>query len=199
MNRDDFQALVRQAGQDLYRDMPWRTVTSPYFILVSELMLQQTQVERVIPKFTAFMEYFPDVVALASASQAEVLRAWSGLGYNRRAMYLHQAAKKIATDFGGVIPPVRSQLLELPGVGPSTSAAILAYSFDQPVVFIETNIRTVYFHHYFADATIVHDKELLATVRDTLDHAHPRQWYWALMDYGNHLKRAGMGRINQSA
>ncbi len=199
MNTRDFQELVWQQGRDLYRDMPWRTITSPYFVLVSELMLQQTQVERVIPKFNAFVERFPDVSALASASLADVLTAWSGLGYNRRAKYLHQAAKRIMADFGGVIPSAREELMSLPGVGPSTSAAILAYSFNQPVVFIETNIRTVYFHHFFADVRSVHDKELLDVVRQTLDTERPRQWYWALMDYGSCLKRAGVGRIDKSA
>lgn len=198
MNNDEFQELIWEKGRELYRPMPWRDVTDPYFVLVSELMLQQTQVDRVIPKFNAFIEAFPDVFMLASASLADVLILWSGLGYNRRAKYLHEAAKQIISEFSGVIPSTQVELMTLPGVGPNTSAAILAYSFNQPVAFIETNIRTVYFQYFFPFATSVSDKELLAVVESTFDREHPREWYWALMDYGSYLKRAGAGQIDKS-
>ncbi len=198
MNTIDFQALVWQRGSELYRTMPWRDNTDPYYVLVSELMLQQTQVERVIPKFNAFIGRFPDVYALASASLADVLIVWNGLGYNRRAKYLHLAAKKIVTDFGGLVPSTQAELVSLPGVGPNTAAAVLVYSFNQPVVFVETNIRSVYFHHFFKDTTSVDDRALREVVRATLDTARPRQWYWALMDYGSDLKRGGFGRITKS-
>ncbi|MBC7869104.1 A/G-specific adenine glycosylase [Candidatus Saccharibacteria bacterium] len=198
MNTIDFQAFIWQMGRELYRAMPWRDTTDPYFVLVSEFMLQQTQVERVVPKFNAFIKRFPDVFALASASLAEVLVLWSGLGYNRRAKYLHQAAKKIVTDFDGVVPSIQAELVSLPGIGPNTAAAVLAYSFNQPVVFVETNIRSVYFHHFFEDATSVNDHALRQVVRATLDETQPRQWYWALMDYGSYLKRQGSGRVAKS-
>jgi len=183
----------------LYRDMPWRADTRPYFVLVSELMLQQTQVDRVIPKFTAFIDRFPDLLSLAGAPLSDVIIQWSGLGYNRRAKYLHAAARKIIAEFGGVIPSTQVELIGLPGVGPSTAAAVLAYGFNQPVAFVETNIRTVYFHHFFEDATRVSDKALLDVVRATVDAEYPRQWYWALMDYGSFLKRSGASRIDKSA
>lgn len=199
MNKEDFQKLIRQKGKELYRNMPWRSDTSPYYVLVSELMLQQTQVERVVPKFNEFIKCFPTVTVLASASLSDVLTVWNGLGYNRRAKFLHEAAKKIVNDFGNVIPSTAEELTSLPGVGANTAAAILAYSFNQPIVFIETNIRTVYFHHFFGDNQKVSDKELHRIVEATLDYDHPRQWYQALMDYGSYLKKQGMGRINKSA
>lgn len=198
MNAENFQELIWQKGRELYREMPWRVSTEPYFVLVSELMLQQTQVDRVIPKFNQFIMAFPGIQALAEASLGEVLKVWSGLGYNRRAKFLHEAAKKVMTDFGGKIPETYEDLITLPGVGPNTAGAIMAYSFNQPVVFVETNIRTVYFHHFFEDQISISDAELKEKVIETLDKEHPREWYWALMDYGAFLKREGAGAIDRS-
>lgn len=183
-------------GEELYRDMPWRRDTRPYFVLVSELMLQQTQVSRVIPKFEAFIAAFPDAKALAQASLADVLGHWQGLGYNRRAKFLHDAAKQVAAL--GKFPDTFEQLVKLPGVGKNTAGAILAYSFNQPVVFVETNIRTVYIHYFFADNFAVDDKEILEKLTDTLDHEHPREFYWSLMDYGSWLKASGVRNIDRS-
>lgn len=174
---------------DNYRSMPWRENTDPYYVLVSELMLQQTQVLRVIPKFESFITQFPDVTLLASAQQVDVLAAWSGLGYNRRAKFLHGAAQQIADGYGGVIPNDETKLITLKGIGPNTARAVLAYAFNQPVVFIETNIRSVYIHEFFADNAEVNDSELLPLIEATLDKENPREWYWALMDYGSHIKR----------
>ena len=198
MTNSEFQELVWDNGQTLYRDMPWRRDTRPYYVLVSEIMLQQTQVERVIPKFEAFIARFPDVKTLAAAPLADVLTAWNGLGYNRRAKFLHEAAKKIMNDFKGVLPDTYEQLVTLPGVGANTAGALLAYSFNTGRPFIETNVRTVYFHHYFDDNALVSDKELREVVAQTLDAEHPREWYWALMDYGSYLKRQGVGKIDKS-
>lgn len=178
--------------------MPWRVSTEPYFVLVSELMLQQTQVDRVIPKFHLFMMAFPTIEALATSPLADVLMVWSGLGYNRRAKFLHEAAKKVVGEFRGIIPDTFEELVSLPGVGPNTAGAILAYSFNKPVVFIETNIRTVYFHHLFDDTALISDKELKEKVSQTVDTEHPREWYWALMDYGSYLKKQGAGQIDRS-
>jgi A/G-specific adenine glycosylase len=199
VNHADFKELIWEHGRSLFRDMPWRDNTDPYWVLVSELMLQQTQVDRVIPKFNEFMTAFPTVKDLAQASLGDVLKLWSGLGYNRRAKYLHEAAKKVETEFNGKIPSTFEELVKLPGVGPNTAGAILAYSFNQPIVFIETNIRTVYFHHFFPDHALVSDRELKEIVTETLDTEHPRQWYWALMDYGAYLKKQGVGRIDKSS
>lgn len=178
--------------------MPWRDNVAPYFVLVSEVMLQQTQVDRVISKFNEFIKHFPTVADLAKASLGDVLKVWSGLGYNRRAKFLHMAAQKVMADFNGTIPDTLEQLTQLPGIGPNTAGAIMAYSFNQPVVFIETNIRTVYFHHFFEDQALVSDAELRELVAETLDREHPREWYWALMDYGTFLKKQGVGSIAKS-
>lgn len=200
MNSSEFQEIIWSRGRELYRVMPWREDTRPYYILVSELMLQQTQVERVIPKFEAFIKRFPTEAILSSASLADVLALWTGLGYNRRAKYLHDAAKKITTEFAGQFPCTQTELLSLPGVGPGTAGALLVYAFNEPTVFIETNVRTVYFHHFFEDAPDkINDKELAGIIEDTLDHEHPREFYWALMDYGTWLKKNGHGQIARSA
>lgn len=194
-----FQEEVWEKARELYRDMPWRDNTDPYYVLVSELMLQQTQVERVIPKFELFITTFPTIKSLAKAPLSEVLTVWSGLGYNRRAKFLYETAKKVVADFDGVIPDTYDALVSLPGVGSNTAGAILAYSFNQPVVFIETNVRTVYFHHFFEDKALVTDKELKEVVGRTMDTEHPRQWYWGLMDYGSYLKKQGVGRNDKSS
>lgn len=179
--------------------MPWRETTEPYAIMVSELMLQQTQVERVIPKYQAFMQRFPDIDSLASASLSEVLELWTGLGYNRRAKFLWQAAQRVVSHYGGVMPSSREALTTLPGVGKNTAGAIIAYAYNEPVVYVETNIRSVYFYHFFSDDNAVSDKTISEKVALTLDHEHPREWYWALMDYGSYLKKQGVGRIQKSA
>lgn len=178
--------------------MPWRRDTRPYFVLVSELMLQQTQVDRVIPKFEAFIAAFPNVQTLAQASLADVLKLWNGLGYNRRAKYLHDAAKMIMKEFAGEFPENEDTLRKLPGVGPNTAGAIRAYAFNQPAIFIETNVRTVYFEHFFPEGDKVDDKQLREVVAATIDQVSPREFYWALMDYGSWLKKQGAGRLQQS-
>lgn len=188
-----FTEFIAQRGQELYRGMPWREDTRPYYVLVSELMLQQTQVARVIPKFEAFIERFPSEVELAAAPLSDVLKLWQGLGYNRRAKYLHDAAKRLV--WLGSFPNTYDQLQQLPGVGPNTAGAICAYSFNQPVVYVETNIRTVYLHHFFADCEQVDDHEIRERLGATLDQQNPRVFYWALMDYGAWLKSQGV-RIN---
>lgn len=195
----EFIETVWQEGRRLFRPMPWRENPDPYWVLVSEIMLQQTQVDRVVPKFQAFLAQFPTPHVLAAASLGEVLTAWSGLGYNRRAKFLHQAAQKICTEFKGRVPDDFEALVSLPGIGPNTAGAILAYSSNRPVVFVETNIRTVYFHHFFAGRQAVTDKEVMALVQETLDYEHPREWYWALMDYGAFLKKQGLGALDVSA
>jgi A/G-specific adenine glycosylase len=197
-SKSAFQEVIWQKADELYRDMPWRRDTRPYYVLVSEIMLQQTQVDRVIPKFEAFIAAFPAIEVLAAASLSDVLTLWSGLGYNRRAKFLHEAARKIVIEFNGVFPDTAEALVSLPGVGVNTAGAILAYSFNQPVVFIETNIRTVYFHHFFEDDTTVSDREIRELAEQTMDREHPREWYWALMDYGAYLKRQGVGRNDKS-
>ncbi len=195
---EDFQELVWERGRELYRDMAWRRGTRPYYVLVSEMMLQQTQVARVEVKFAEFIATFPDIQSLANAQLSDVLALWSGLGYNRRAKFLWQAAQMIRDEFGGTFPERADELVKLPGVGKNTAGAIAAYAFNQPVVFVETNIRTVYLHHFFTDRDDVADAEICEKVAGTLDHEHPREWYWALMDYGSWLKTQRLGHISGS-
>lgn len=201
--QQEFIETVWDYYHDNSRDLPWRqagpdSTFDAYKILVSEVMLQQTQVARVIAKYQEFLASFPTVSDLAQAPLADVLRAWQGLGYNRRAKFLWQAAQMVTAQFDGVFPKDQKDLVSLPGVGVNTAGAICAYAFNQPVVFIETNIRTVYIHHFFADRDDVHDKELIPLVVDTVDQHNPREWYWALMDYGSHLK-ASVGNISRSS
>jgi A/G-specific adenine glycosylase len=202
MNKQQFQQTVRQFYQEHGRhDLPWRLPEKggsfdPYKILVSEIMLQQTQVQRVIPKYRSFLEAFPTPEVLAAAPLGVVLQLWSGLGYNRRAKYLMGAAQMIVHDFDGVFPQEQKRLVTLPGVGVNTAGAILAYAYNLPVVFVETNIRTVYIHHFFADQTGIDDKAIAGVVDETMDRGGVREWYWALMDYGSYLKQS-VGKVNQ--
>lgn len=184
-------------------DLSWRIPAAdssfdPYKIMVSELMLQQTQVSRVVPKYQAFLQQFPTLQTLAEASLGDVLRAWSGLGYNRRAKFLHQAAQFIVETYSGRFPKQASELTILPGIGVNTAGAILAYAFNQPGVFVETNIRSVFIHHFFDDRATVTDQEIRALVSETLDREHPREWYWALMDYGAYLKQTASNPARRS-
>lgn len=167
--------------------MPWRETDDAYAIMVSEVMLQQTQVDRVIPKFESFMKAFPTAADLAEASFKDVLAQWTGLGYNRRAKWLQEAAQEIVRL--GSFPSDVDELVKLKGIGPNTAAAICVYAFNQPEVFVETNIRAVYIYHFFEDAADVHDRDILQLVTETMDRQNPREWYWALMDYGVHLKK----------
>ncbi len=170
------------------RDFPWRHTRDPYKILVSEVMLQQTQAVRVMPRYVSFIEKFPTTHALATATLSEVLQEWQELGYNRRALYLKQTSVKIEKEFSGIFPKNFKILQTLPGVGPATAGDILAFAWNIPVVVIETNIRSVFIHFFFQDAKDVHDREILPLIEKTLDRENSREWYWALFDYGAFLK-----------
>jgi A/G-specific adenine glycosylase len=172
------------------RDLPWRNTTDPYKILVSEVMLQQTQVSRIVPKYDSFLRSFPDFYTLAHASLSDLLREWKGIGYNRRALYLKLLAETIVTKHNGMLPDDPAVLEKLPGIGAATARSIVVYAYNKPVAFIETNIRRVYIHHFFSDRSDVHDKEILPVVETTLDKKKPREWYWALMDYGTWLSKS---------
>lgn len=198
MKNSEFIAIVAERGLELYRDMPWRRDIRGYYVLVSEIMLQQTQVDRVLPKFEAFIARFPDFQTLADASLADVLTLWSGLGYNRRAKFLHNAAKTVVVEHGSKLPDTFEELIKLPGIGKNTAGALLAYVYNQPVLYIETNVRTVYLHHFFADDTDVADTTILEKLAGTIDTEHPREFYWALMDYGSWLKRSGVRNTTAS-
>jgi len=185
---EDFQRHVMEFYAAKGRhDMEWRHTGDPYKIVVSEIMLQQTQVPRVAVIYPKFIEKFPDVAALAAADQADLLAAWQGMGYNRRALNLRKLAEVIVNEYGGKIPEDPAILKTLPGIGPATSCSIAAFAFNRPVVFIETNIRRVFIHYFFEEGVVVDDRELIPLITAMLPE-NSREWYWALMDLGTALK-----------
>jgi A/G-specific adenine glycosylase len=151
-------------------------------------MLQQTQVPRVMAKYDEWLKHFPTLQALAQAPLSDVLRQWQGLGYNRRALALRRTAEKIITEYDGRFPKKYEDILELPGIGPYTAGAVMAFAYNKPVPIIETNIRAVFIHFFFKDHAGIHDKELMPLIEGTLHMKNPREWYYALMDYGSMLK-----------
>lgn len=194
-----FRALVLKHYRVQGRHaLPWRKTRDPYKILVSEVMLQQTQVDRVIPFYTAWLKKYPNVEALAHASLADVLASWQGLGYNRRAKLLWEAAKAVVREHGGRMPRSAAGLLALPGVGPYTAGAVAAFAYGHDAVLIETNLRTAVIHHFFPEETAVADRAVLEVLARVLPKGSARQWYWALMDYGAHLKRSGVRNNSRS-
>ncbi|HYC20563.1 MAG TPA: MarR family transcriptional regulator [Candidatus Bathyarchaeia archaeon] len=194
-----FREVIYKHYQKQGRILPWRLTCDPYKILVSELMLQQTQAGRVGAKYESFLREFPNFAALSRARLQNVLGMWHGLGYNRRALALKRTAEIVDTKFGGMLPSDYAALVELPGVGRTTACAIRAFAFDAPEVFIETNIRAVFIHFFFVDGEGVKDDEIYPLVECTLDRPNPRAWYYALMDYGVMLKKRYKNPSRQSA
>jgi A/G-specific adenine glycosylase len=172
------------------RNLPWRRAHDPYEILVSEVMLQQTQVARVLAKYGEFLASFPTTRSLSVAPVADVLAVWSGLGYNRRALSLHQAAKMVVAEYQGLIPASPEELRRLPGIGTATAAAVCVFAFGRPHAFIETNIRSAFIDFFFQESTSVSDADILPLVEMTMDRDEPREWFYALMDYGAWVKKA---------
>lgn len=175
--------------------LPWRKTKDPYRILVSEVMLQQTQVERVIPYYKAWCKKFPTAKALAHAPLKDVLVMWQGLGYNRRAKNLQTACKELSKKAS--FPRTVEELEKLSGIGPYTARAVASFAYNQPVVMVETNIRTVILHHFFKHKNQVKnggvsDTEIEEILEKVLPQGKSREWYWALMDYGASLKHSGV-------
>jgi A/G-specific adenine glycosylase len=200
-----FQKIIRGHYREHPRPMPWRRTRDSYRILVSEIMLQQTQVSRVMPFYENFIKKFPDIAALAKAKTGDILRAWQGLGYNRRALALQKLASEVITKYNGRLPNDRAALEALPGIGPYTAGAIRTFAFNEPEIFIETNIRRVFIHFFFPPdkrrdktAKKVTDTALRRYIERTIDRKNPREWYWALMDYGSMLGRSAQ-KTNSSA
>jgi len=188
MTHREFQKTIWEYYKKNRRDFPWRIPNkglTPYHILVSEIMLQQTQADRVVSKYESFIKKFPDFKSLAEAPLQEVLKEWKGLGYNRRGLNLKRLAVEIMEKHNGELPRDPEALLELPGIGPGTVGSILAFAFNLPHPFIETNIRSVYIHFFKK----THDKEIIALAGKTMDKENPREWHYALMDYGVMLKK----------
>jgi A/G-specific adenine glycosylase len=194
-----FQEAVWNHYREYGRSFPWREKQDAYCVLVSEIMLQQTQAVRVVPYFERFVERFPDVRSLARGRLVTVLKLWNGLGYNRRARFLHEAAKAVVREHRGVVPSTEAELMKLPGIGPYTAAAVAAFAGNEPSVVIETNIRSVFIHEFFGDREGVTDAEIAPLVEAAVDRENPREWYQALMDYGAHLKKQGINPSRRSA
>jgi len=179
----EFQKKVFSFYQKNKRDLPWRKTTDPYKILLSELMLQQTQVNRVILYYEKWIARWPAISALASASLAEVLQAWMGLGYNTRAINLHKAARKIVTEFDNDVIEAMKQYKEIPGVGRYTSQAVQIFSTNTDLVTVDTNIRRIFINEFHLPEK-VSDKELWGLAKRCLPKGRSREWHNALMDYG---------------
>lgn len=185
----EFKKVIWNYYYEHKREFPWRNIENPYGVLVSEIMLQQTQTYRVQPKYEQFMHYFPTIHTLAHAPQADVIKQWQGLGYNRRALALHRTAQKIVQEHDGIVPDNPEKLITFPGIGKATAASIAAFAYNKPTIFIETNIRAVFIFCFFSNASAISDEQLFPLVQETLDQQHPREWYYALMDYGVMLKK----------
>jgi A/G-specific adenine glycosylase len=191
MNHIVFIRTVLDYYKKNKRSMPWRDDVSPYSVFISEVMLQQTQVARVLIKYSEFIRAFPDFKSLCQATTSQLLSAWQGMGYNRRALYLKAAAQIIMEKYHGILPDDPFLLDELLGIGPATACSIAAFAYNKPVVFIETNIRRVYLHYFFANKEDIEDLAIIPFVERTIDKKNPREWYWALMDYGAYLGSKG--------
>jgi len=176
-----------------YRRLPWRETRDPYRILVSEIMLQQTQAERVVPKYHEFLERFPTLEALADAPASEVIRAWAGLGYNRRALNLQRACRAVVEKFGGVMPSDPVDLLSLPGIGPYTAGAVACFAFERDVGFVDTNIRRV-IHRVLAGPEfpepLMTNREVEQAAREMVPPGNGYMWNQALMELGATICRA---------
>jgi len=194
-----FRRIVREHYRASGRDLPWRKTRDPYRILVSEIMLQQTQVDRVKPAYVRFLKAFPDVRALAKAPVKRLLRVWQGMGYNRRALALKRAAQTVVRDHGGRVPATIEELTALPGIGPATAADIVVFAYNRPALVVETNIRSVYIHLFFAPGRAVKDDEIVSLIERTMDRRNPRDWYNALMDFGAALKKSHVNPSRRSA
>lgn len=192
-----FQKIIWDYYRASGRKFPWRNTKNPYRILVSEIMLQQTQTERVREKYAEFLRVFPTFTALASAPFVEVLRVWKGLGYNRRALYLQRIANIVVEKFRGRFPSDAATLATFPGIGPGTAGSLQAFIWNKPVVFIETNIRRVFLHFFFSDQSNISDKLLFPLIAKSLDAKKAREWYYAVMDYGAMLGKTAVQNPNK--
>lgn len=193
------QEVLRYWRKSGRHELPWRKTKDPYRILISEVMLQQTQVSRVISKYKEFLNEFPAVKALAKAQLVDVLRLWSGLGYNRRAKYLHDSAIAIMQNYSGKFPKTYQELRTLSGIGDYTAKAVRVFAFNEPEVLIETNVRTAFFQYFSYSSvlqkTALRDLDILPVAEAAARGMDPREWHSALMDYGAHLKKSGV-RLN---
>ncbi|MBD3196983.1 MAG: A/G-specific adenine glycosylase [Candidatus Lokiarchaeota archaeon] len=184
-----FQKIIYGYYKNSGRNFPFREKISPYYVLISEIMLQQTQTSRVSQKFLEFIDKFPNFTELANANLDEVLQAWQGLGYNRRAVALKNIAEIVVNEYEGTLPQDVEALKTFPQIGHNTASSIVSFAYNKPTFFIETNIRRVYIYFFFPGRNDVDDKEIMRLLKQTADIKNPREWYYALMDYGVMLKK----------
>lgn len=224
---ENFQHEVLTYYNSNKRKMAWRDISNPYKIFVSEMMLQQTQVERVKIKYAEFIKKFPNIKSVARAEKSDVLKVWQGLGYNRRALFIKHACEEIISKHKGIFPKDFVTLQTLPGIGPSTAGALCSFAYNLPVFFIETNVRAVILHFFFKNKENVSDKDVMVRLKKVSPIGHParsasvrgtemqdlimkqrdpaspsalvqtscgmtspRDWYYALYDYGTFLKKS---------
>ena len=184
-----FQNIIYSYFNQYGRDFPFRNEINPYNVVISEIMLQQTQTNRVVEKFQQFIQKFPDFQSLANAPLNEVLKVWQGLGYNRRAVALKKIAERVVNEFDGILPADIDILKSFPQIGHNTASSIVAFAFNMPTFFIEVNIRRVYIYYFFPGKSSIKDSAIVPIVRRTLDSSNVRKWYYALTDYGVMLKK----------
>ena len=185
-----WRALLAWYAADGRAELPWRHTHDPYAVIVSEVMLQQTQVERVLPKYRAFLEQFPTLADLAAAPVAEVIRAWAGLGYNMRAVRLHEIARQAVERYGGTLPGSLDELLQLKGIGRYTAGAVACFAFGLPVATVDTNIRRVLWRVFRGvepaiwPADSAFQRQMLEVAEWALPPDRAYDWQQALMDLG---------------
>ncbi len=182
-----FEEVIWENYRINKRRFPWRKTTNPYRIVISEIMLQQTQTSRVVPKYLKFIKRFPNFSSLAKASVSDLMLYWQGLGYNRRALALKKIAELIMTTHNGKLPDNPEVLQTFPGIGKATASSIIVFAYNKPFPFIETNIRRVFIHFFFQDQENIDDRQIMPLIEETIDKENPREWFYALMDYGNML------------
>ncbi len=205
-----FQEEILTWYNEHQRDLPWRHTRDPYRILISEVMSQQTQISRVVTKYTEWLVRFPTVVVLADAPVSEVLKYWSGLGYNRRALNLKKTAEKIVNEYDGTFPDNERELLKLPGIGPYTARAILCFAFNKQVAVVDTNVRKVILTQIIdrsnvlrlsdsSEKTSLSERDMEEIAQKLLPHGKAYEWNQALMDYSSAvLKKEKMQIPKQS-
>jgi A/G-specific adenine glycosylase len=193
-----FRDIIYEYYHKKGRKFPFRDKISPYYVLVSEIMLQQTQTSRVSQKFLDFIKKFPNFNALANAELDDVLKEWQGLGYNRRAVALKNISDMVINEYNGQLPEEVKILKTFPQIGHNTASSIVSFAFNKPTFFIETNIRRVYIYFFFPGRDDVDDKEIMELLQKTTDTQNPRKWYYALMDYGVMLKKSHPGLNKRS-
>ncbi|HAU98741.1 MAG: HhH-GPD [Microgenomates group bacterium GW2011_GWF2_45_18] len=176
-------------------------IRDPYIVVVSEFMLQQTQVDRVLPKFLAFIQRWPNFKSLSEAKLSEVIIEWKGLGYNRRARFLHEIAKIVTTQLNGTSPSTLNNILKLPGIGEYTARAILAFSFQHDVGVIDTNIRRIFLRVFYGvefttTTSTISPAQFAKEIDNIVPHKNGDQWNQMLMDFGSLVCRSKTPQCN---